>query len=32
VSLPLDTARRFRADMLYPPLAVFDDAEPVNGG
>jgi serine/threonine-protein kinase HipA len=32
VSLPLDTARRFRADMLYPPLAVFDDALPDDWG
>ncbi|HEY3851668.1 MAG TPA: type II toxin-antitoxin system HipA family toxin [Steroidobacteraceae bacterium] len=32
VSLPLDTARRFRAEMLYPPLAVFDDALPDDWG
>jgi serine/threonine-protein kinase HipA len=32
VSLPLDAARRFRADMLYPPLAVFDDALPDDWG
>jgi serine/threonine-protein kinase HipA len=32
VSLPLDSARRFRAEMLYPPLAVFDDALPDDWG
>ena len=32
VSLPLDTARRFRSEMLYPPLAVFDDALPDDWG
>ena len=32
VSLPLDTARRFRAEMLYPPLAVFEDALPDDWG
>ena len=32
VSLPLDSARRFRADMLYPPLAVFADALPDDWG
>ena len=32
VSLPLDTARRFRAEMLYPPLGVFDDALPDDWG
>jgi serine/threonine-protein kinase HipA len=32
VSLPLDAARRFRAEMLYPPLAVFDDALPDDWG
>jgi serine/threonine-protein kinase HipA len=32
VSLPLDPARRFRAEMLYPPLAVFEDALPDNWG
>jgi serine/threonine-protein kinase HipA len=32
VSLPLDSARRFRADLLYPPLAVFDDALPDDWG
>ncbi len=32
VSLPLDAARRFRAEMLYPPLAVFEDALPDEWG
>jgi serine/threonine-protein kinase HipA len=32
VSLPLDAARRFRAEMLYPPMAVFDDALPDDWG
>jgi serine/threonine-protein kinase HipA len=32
VSLPLDAARRFRAEMLYPPLAVFDDTLPDDWG
>jgi serine/threonine-protein kinase HipA len=32
VSLPLETARRFRAEMLYPPLAVFEDALPDDWG
>jgi serine/threonine-protein kinase HipA len=32
VSLALDTARRFRAEMLYPPLAVFEDALPDDWG
>jgi len=32
VSLPLDATRRFRAEMLYPPLAVFDDALPDDWG
>ena len=32
VSLPLETARRYRAEMLYPPLAVFDDALPDDWG
>jgi serine/threonine-protein kinase HipA len=32
VSLPLDPTRRFRAVMLYPPLAVFDDALPDDWG
>jgi len=32
VSLPLDAARRFRAEMLYPPLAVFEDALPDDWG
>jgi serine/threonine-protein kinase HipA len=32
VSLPLDTARRFRAEMLYPPLAAFEDALPDDWG
>jgi serine/threonine-protein kinase HipA len=32
VSLPLEAARRFRAEMLYPPLAVFDDALPDDWG
>jgi serine/threonine-protein kinase HipA len=32
VSLPLDTARRFRSEMLYPPLAVFEDALPDDWG
>jgi serine/threonine-protein kinase HipA len=32
VSLPLDGARQFRAEMLYPPLAVFDDALPDDWG
>jgi serine/threonine-protein kinase HipA len=32
VSLPLDASRRFRAEMLYPPLAVFDDALPDDWG
>ncbi len=32
VSLPLDAARQFRAEMLYPPLAVFDDALPDDWG
>ncbi len=32
VSLPLDAARRFSAEMLYPPLAVFDDALPDDWG
>jgi len=32
VSLPLDAGRRFRAEMLYPPLAVFDDALPDDWG
>jgi serine/threonine-protein kinase HipA len=29
---PLDAARRFGADLLYPPLAVFDDALPDDWG
>jgi serine/threonine-protein kinase HipA len=32
VSLPLETARRFRAEMLYPPLAVIEDALPDDWG
>jgi len=32
VSLPLDAARRFRAELLYPPLAVFEDALPDDWG
>ncbi len=32
VSLPLDAARQFHAEMLYPPLAVFDDALPDDWG
>jgi serine/threonine-protein kinase HipA len=32
VSLPLDASRRFRAEMLYPPLAVFEDALPDDWG
>jgi serine/threonine-protein kinase HipA len=32
VSLPLDRTRRFRSEMLYPPLAVFDDALPDDWG
>jgi len=32
VSLPLDGSRRFRTEMLYPPLAVFDDALPDDWG
>jgi len=32
VSLPLDASGRFRAEMLYPPLAVFDDALPDDWG
>ena len=32
VSLPLDAARRFSAEMLQPPLAVFDDALPDDWG
>lgn len=32
VSLPLGEARPFRAEMLYPPLAVFDDALPDDWG
>jgi len=32
VSLPLDAARRFHAERLYPPLAVFDDALPDDWG
>ena len=32
VSLPLGSARRFPAEMLYPPLAVFDDALPDDWG
>src|SRR3979490_346236 len=32
VSLPLDTPRPFRAEMLYPPLAVFEDALPDDWG
>jgi serine/threonine-protein kinase HipA len=32
VSLPLETTRRFRAELLYPPLAVFDDALPDDWG
>ncbi len=32
VSLPLDAARRFNAEMLYSPLAVFDDALPDDWG
>jgi hypothetical protein len=32
VSLPLDPNRRFRAEMLYPPLSVFDDALPDDWG
>jgi serine/threonine-protein kinase HipA len=32
VSLPLDADRRYRAEMLYPPLAVFDDALPDDWG
>lgn len=32
VSLPLDATRRFRAEMLLPPLAVFDDALPDDWG
>jgi len=32
VCLPMDAARRFRAEMLYPPLAVFEDALPDDWG
>jgi serine/threonine-protein kinase HipA len=32
VSLPLDAARQFRTEMLYPPLAVFEDALPDDWG
>ena len=32
VSLPLDATRRFRAELLYPPLAVFEDALPDDWG
>jgi serine/threonine-protein kinase HipA len=32
VSLPLQAGRRYRAEMLYPPLAVFDDALPDDWG
>jgi serine/threonine-protein kinase HipA len=32
VSLPLDATRQFRAEMLYPPLAVFEDALPDDWG
>jgi serine/threonine-protein kinase HipA len=32
VSLPLVAGRRFRAELLYPPLAVFDDALPDDWG
>ncbi len=32
VSLPLRAAQPFRAEMLYPPLAVFDDALPDDWG
>jgi serine/threonine-protein kinase HipA len=32
VSLPLDASRRFRAEMLYPPLAVIEDALPDDWG
>ena len=32
VSLPLDATRRFRAELLYPPLGVFDDALPDDWG
>lgn len=31
-SLPLQAGRRFRAERLYPPLAVFDDALPDDWG
>jgi serine/threonine-protein kinase HipA len=31
-SLPLVRGRRFRADMFYPPLAIFDDALPDDWG
>jgi serine/threonine-protein kinase HipA len=32
VSLPLDATRHFRAELLYPPLAVFEDALPDDWG
>jgi serine/threonine-protein kinase HipA len=32
VSLPVHAARQFRSEMLYPPLAVFDDALPDDWG
>ncbi|HEY1900578.1 MAG TPA: type II toxin-antitoxin system HipA family toxin [Steroidobacteraceae bacterium] len=32
VSLPLKTAQGFRAEMFYPPLAVFEDALPDDWG
>jgi serine/threonine-protein kinase HipA len=32
VSLPLIVGRRFRAELLHPPLAVFDDALPDDWG
>lgn len=32
VSLPLQPGRRFRAEQLHPPLAVFDDALPDDWG
>ncbi len=32
VSLPMDATSRFRAEMLYPPLAEFDDALPDDWG
>jgi serine/threonine-protein kinase HipA len=31
-SLPLEAGRRYRAEMLHPPLAVFDDALPDDWG